>query len=203
MSERRARLAKLLDTRATGVILSPVFTDGEALLGVAREQQLEGVVAKRDSSRYQPGWRSSDWRKIKLRGRQEFVIAGSTRGRGRRGDSIGALILGVHDADGLRFAGNVGTGLTDAELDRLARLLRPLRRETSPFAEVPRLPRVRKGDIAWVEPTSSRRSSLPSGRGTDGCERPSTSGSETTSRPRPSCESARRSPRRFKGGSAC
>ena len=151
--ERRARLAKLLDTRATGVILSPVFTDGEALLGVAREQQLEGVVAKRDSSRYQPGRRSSDWRKIKLRGRQEFVIAGSTRGRGRRGDSIGALILGVHDADGLRFAGNVGTGLTDAELDRLARLLRPLRRETSPFAEVPRLPRVRKGDIAWVEPT--------------------------------------------------
>ncbi len=153
LRERRARLAGLLDAGVAGVILSPSFDDGQALLDAARERQLEGVVAKRDSSRYQPGRRSSDWCKIKLRGRQEFLIAGFTRGRGRRGDGIGALILGVHEAEGLRFAGNVGTGFTDAELARLAGLLRPLRRDTSPFAETPRMPRIRFADVSWVEPT--------------------------------------------------
>ena len=62
-------------------------------------------------------------------------------------------MLGVHAADGLRYAGNVGTGFTDRELDRLEALLKPLRRATTPFAEEPKMPKVRRGDVTWVEPT--------------------------------------------------
>ena len=90
-----------------------------------------------------PGAARPDWRKLKLKSRQELVIAGFTRGQGRRASGIGALVLGVHAADGLRYAGNVGTGFTDRELDRLEAMLKPLRRPTTPFAEVPKMPKVR------------------------------------------------------------
>ncbi len=151
--ERRALLSELLEPAAGGVLLSPSFDDGAALEQAAREHGLEGVLAKRVDSTYQPGRRSPDWRKLKLKQRQELVVAGYTRGKGRRSNGIGSLVLGVHDADGLRYAGNVGTGLTDAELDRLERLLRPIRRADSPFGVVPKLPRVRRDDVTWVEPT--------------------------------------------------
>jgi len=152
LAERRKRLARLIDASAGNVLLSPQFGDGEALLAAANEQGLEGVVAKRADSRYQPGRRGTEWRKVKVRGRQEVVIAGYTKGQGRRTGGFGALVVGVNEAGGLRWAGNVGTGFTDAELDRLLALLKPLERAESPFAETPRMPRVRRSDVVWVEP---------------------------------------------------
>jgi bifunctional non-homologous end joining protein LigD len=152
LAERKARLAKLLDSRNTAVRLSDDFDDGEALLAAAREQGLEGIIAKRAGSRYVEGKRSRDWLKIKVAGEQEFVVAGYTRGAGRRADTFGALVLAVHDDGELRYVGNVGTGFNDAEIAKLLALLKPLRRETSPFREVPKMPRIRKGDVQWVEP---------------------------------------------------
>jgi len=150
--ERRDELARLLDTSGPGVILSPSFDDGAALEQAAREHGLEGVVAKRTASPYQPGRRSPDWRKLKLKARQELVIAGFTRGKGRRSSGIGALLLGVNGPAGLRFAGSVGTGFSDRELGRLELLLSPLHRKGSPFTEIAKLPRTRSGDVTWVEP---------------------------------------------------
>ncbi len=151
--ERRRALEQLLDASAEGVLVSPSFDDGAALEKVAHDHGLEGIVAKRVDSPYRAGRRSSDWRKLKLTQRQEFVIAGFTRGKGSRAAGIGALVLGVYGSGGLQYAGNVGTGLTADELDRLEGLLVPLRRDDSPFAVVPAMPRVRRGDITWVEPT--------------------------------------------------
>jgi bifunctional non-homologous end joining protein LigD len=150
--ERRRRLEKLVDQRAGGVLVSPQFDDGDALLRAATEQGLEGVVAKRLDSTYVPGRRGPEWRKVKVRGRQEVVICGYTKGQGRRSAGFGALVAGVHAAGGLRWAGNVGTGYTDAEIDRLMRLLRPLERADSPFGELPKMPKVRRSDVVWVEP---------------------------------------------------
>ena len=96
------------------------------LLAAAEEQELEGVVAKRADSRYQPGRRSTDWHKVKVRKDQEVVIAGYTKGQGRRSAGFGALVVGVHEAGGLRWAGNVGTGFNEAEITRLLGLLKPL-----------------------------------------------------------------------------
>jgi bifunctional non-homologous end joining protein LigD len=152
LEERRGRLAKLLDRRNKTVRLSETFDDGEALLEAVKAQGLEGLMAKRADSRYHEGKRTRDWLKIKTHGRQEFVIAGYTHGGGRRASTFGSLILGVHEGGELKYVGNVGTGFTDAEIRRLLAKLKPLRRDTPPFETVPKMPRVRKNEIVWVEP---------------------------------------------------
>ena len=150
-TERRERLAAIL--RPTGTVrLSETFDDGDALFEAAQEQGLEGIVAKRARSSYQPGKRNRDWLKVKTRHRQEFVVAGYTKGQGRRASSFGSLILAVRRGNELSYVGNVGTGFDEKEIQRLLKLLEPLDRETSPFPVPPKLPRVKKGDVVWVEP---------------------------------------------------
>ena len=151
-TERHERLAKLLDRGNQVVQLSETFDDGEALYRAAVEQEFEGIMAKRADSKYQPGKRTRDWLKIKTHGRQEFVIAGYTKGQGRRSGRFGALVLGAFRGSELAYVGNCGTGFTDEEIDRLLGKLRALERRTSPFSAVPRMPRVRKNDVIWVEP---------------------------------------------------
>ena len=111
--------------------------DGESLLNLTRQRGLEGLVAKRLDSRYLPGRRTHAWLKVKNLMGQELVIGGWLPGQGRRAGTLGALLVGYHeDDDGerhLRYAGRVGTGFTDDELDRLAGLLEPLRTKKRPF----------------------------------------------------------------------
>jgi bifunctional non-homologous end joining protein LigD len=152
LTERRARLRGLLDRRNRTVLWSEDFPDGRALLGAAAEQGLEGVIAKREDSRYLAGRRTRDWLKVKVQREQEFVVAGYTRGGGRRAGTFGSLVLGVYDDGALRYVGNVGTGFDDAEIRKLLALLEPLQRDEPPFAEVPKMPRVRRSDVHWVEP---------------------------------------------------
>ncbi|HEX5450072.1 MAG TPA: DNA ligase D [Gaiellaceae bacterium] len=151
LEERKEWLRKLLDKRVTSVSLSESFDDGDALFRVAQEQHLEGVIAKRKGSPYRQR-RTSDWLKIKTELNDEFVVAGYTRGEGRRAGTFGALVLGVNEGGTLRYVGNVGTGFNDAEISKLLKLLRPLHRDSSPFEEIPKMPRVRRGDVQWVEP---------------------------------------------------
>jgi bifunctional non-homologous end joining protein LigD len=150
--ERRKRLEPLLDRRNRIVRLSETFEDGRALYEAAKQQRLEGIMAKRLDSRYFPGRRTRDWLKIKTHGEQEFVVAGYTKGTGRRASSFGSLVLGYYRANELVYAGNVGTGFNSREIEKLLDKLRPLRRGTTPFGEVPKMPKVRKGDVIWVEP---------------------------------------------------
>ncbi|MCP9484644.1 MAG: DNA ligase D [Gaiellaceae bacterium MAG52_C11] len=152
LSERRERLEAVVDLRRGGVQLSDAFDDGAALFQAAQAQHFEGILAKRADSRYEPGKRSRAWLKIKTHGRQEFVIAGYTKGQGRRTGRFGSLLLAVREEGGLRYVGNVGTGFNDAEIQKLQALLRPLERTSTPFDVAPRLAKVRKADIVWVEP---------------------------------------------------
>jgi bifunctional non-homologous end joining protein LigD len=150
--DRRKRLEKLLDKHNKTVRLSETFDDGEALFEAAKLQQLEGIMAKRLDSRYLPGKRTRDWLKIKTHYEQEFVVAGYTKGTGTRATSFGSLVLGYYVGDELVYAGNVGTGFNAKEIEKLLDKLRPLRQPTSPFREVPKMPKVRKSDVIWVEP---------------------------------------------------
>ena len=152
LEERRERLEQLLDRSKPEIQLSEAFDDGPGLLHVAEEQRYEGVIAKRRDSRYEVGRRGSHWLKIKTHQTQEFVIAGYTRGQGRRAGSFGSLVLGAYEGGELRYVGNVGTGFGDAEIRRLLKLLQPLERKDTPFATVPKMPKVKKGDVIWVEP---------------------------------------------------
>ena len=129
-------------------------TTARRSLAAAKAQRLEGIIAKRADSPYRPGKRTREWLKIKTaRQRQEFVIAGYTKGQGRRAGRFGALVLGIWQGDELVYAGNVGTGFTDADDRRAAREAAPAR---AAGAAVPRgrrrCRRCARRDVVWVEP---------------------------------------------------
>lgn len=124
--------------------------EGSALREATRASGLEGVLAKRLDSPYEPGVRTRQWLKVKNHLSQDFVVGGYLPGVGSRG-RLGALLLGVYEDDGkLCWVGRVGTGFTDAELSRLVRLLDPLRRDRTPFDRPP--PRPVAKEALWVEP---------------------------------------------------
>ncbi len=132
-SERRARL-ELLDLKGSAWRIPAAHRgEGTALLEATAKQGLEGVVAKRLDTRYEPGRRSGAWLKIKNTLRQELVIAGWIPGEGRRTARIGALLMGFYEGGKFRYAGRVGTGFTEKTLDDLRKRLTPLKRDTSPF----------------------------------------------------------------------
>jgi bifunctional non-homologous end joining protein LigD len=108
--------------------------EGSALLAASKRQGLEGVVAKRLGSAYEPGRRGGAWLKIKNLRSQEVVIGGWLPGKGRRGGTIGALLAGHYEGDELRFAGKVGTGFREQDLELLSKRLEALRRDASPFS---------------------------------------------------------------------
>jgi bifunctional non-homologous end joining protein LigD len=153
LADRRRLLEEVLEA-APAWRVSPLHEDGPALLEAADERGLEGVVAKRLDAPYEPGRRARTWRKVKVRRRQEMVIGGWLPGEGGRSGRIGALLVGYHDAPGdgaLRFAGRVGTGFSDAELDRLASRLGPLVIDACPFEPPPPRAELARGPT-WVRP---------------------------------------------------
>ena len=154
-AERRARLATLLRRPGTSVLrlIESTVGGGEKMRAKAERSGWEGIVAKDPNGRYFSGRRHAGWRKLKFITTEEFVVGGWTEPRQSR-RHFGALLLGyvpegARAADGLVFAGQVGSGFTDAELDRVAAQLAPLITPESPFVE---FPRVGKGDH-WVTPT--------------------------------------------------
>jgi bifunctional non-homologous end joining protein LigD len=156
--QRRARLEELRLGGAAWRVPAAHPGRGRRLLDATAAQGLEGIVAKRLSSRYEPGRRTGAWIKIKHMSRQELVIAGWLPGEGRRADRIGALLMGYwvegSPSDGpaprrLQYAGRVGTGFTDRTLRQLAERLGPLRADRCPFEPRPRLPR----NAMFVSPT--------------------------------------------------
>ena len=147
-SERRDRLEALELEGPAWRVPAAHPGRGTELLEATSKQGLEGVVAKRLDSRYEPGRRSGSWLKIKNTLRQELVIAGWIPGEGRRTDRIGALLMGYYEDGKLRYAGRVGTGFTEKTLEDLRRRLAPLKRDTNPFDVAPKLPR----EAAYVEP---------------------------------------------------
>ncbi|SDG78736.1 DNA ligase D [Pseudonocardia oroxyli] len=148
---RRERLTGL-GIAGGRVSVTPSFTDVTPAQGldVARDHRLEGIVAKRRTSRYLPGRRSESWVKTALFHAQEVVLAGWTAGRGNRGKTLGALLMGAYDGGTLRYLGNVGSGFSEAALTRLLAQLRPLVRADSPFDE--EVPREYTRGVTWVEP---------------------------------------------------
>jgi len=150
-TQRRARLEEL-GLNGPHWQTPPSFTDtvGPDVLAVSKQHGLEGVVAKRLSSRYEPGKRSQSWRKIKNVRRQEAVVGGWKPGEGGRVGQIGSLLIGVQGPDGLDYAGHVGTGFTQQTLAMLGQRLAPLRRDTSPFATP--VPPEHARAALWAEP---------------------------------------------------
>ncbi|WP_299577613.1 non-homologous end-joining DNA ligase [uncultured Williamsia sp.] len=150
---RRALLEDLVSPGDPVVQVPPSWTaadgvDGQVMLELAAEHGLEGVVAKRLSSRYRPGQRSPDWIKQPLRVSATVVVAGWI-GTPEKMESL--LLAAVHPTGGLRYIGHVGTGFTRVDREDLLDQLGAIERPTHPFASPP--PRWASGDhVRWVHP---------------------------------------------------
>ncbi len=96
---------------------------GPAMFTAARRLGLEGIMAKRLDSTYQPGMRSHDWLKIKIRLGQEFVIGGWTPMKEKQETILGSILVGYYEGDALRYAGKVGTGFNNADRVKLLGLV--------------------------------------------------------------------------------
>jgi bifunctional non-homologous end joining protein LigD len=155
--DRRRLLDQLVEPGANWTVPAHRTGDGAELLAATAEQGLEGVIAKRLGSRYRPGTRSKEWRKIKNRRLVDLVIGGYTTGTGNRGSTFGALLVGSRtDAtSGLVFAGGVGTGFDQRTLTALTARLRDLRTERCPFDPEP--PAAVRRTATWVEPALTAR----------------------------------------------
>jgi bifunctional non-homologous end joining protein LigD len=149
-AERR-ELLEGLGLRGPHWLVSPSYEgDGAAVVETAREQRLEGVIAKRLSSRYYPGRRTADWVKITEVLTLEVLVGGWRPGEGRRSGTIGSLMLGVPTETGLRYVGQVGTGFSDEALAALHDRLTSLVCKENPFTN--EVPRDRAKGATWVVP---------------------------------------------------
>jgi len=146
-SERWGKL-QALDLPLPYVVPEPVMADGETLWEAIREQELEGMVAKKTSSPYRPGARSEDWRKISRVEQVRAVVGGFVAGEGSRTGTFGSLLLGLDDGNQLRFIGSVGTGFDQPTLRAIREALDEMAQLESPFAEDSEIPR----DATFVDP---------------------------------------------------
>ena len=144
LEERKRLLAEIL-TPTDRIHFSDHFVaNGDAMLEAARQHGLEGIIAKRRTSRYQSR-RTTDWLKIKVVSQQEFVIGGFTHGER---DYFSSLVLGLYDRGKLVHTGQVGTGFNEKSLKEIYARLEPLIIKKSPFTGTVKALR----DVTWVKP---------------------------------------------------
>lgn len=148
--DRRRLLAELVEAGDNWLVPGHRVGGGPELLAATREQELEGVMAKRLGSPYTPGKRSPNWRKVKHRRRMDVVVGGYAPGTGSRETTFGSLLVGQWDGDRLAFLGAVGTGFDQALLDSLTARLRDLRVQDCPFDPPP--PASYRRTARWVAP---------------------------------------------------
>lgn len=146
--EERRQLLDSLHLEPPILVPEPTPTHGVGLYAAVGEQGLEGIVAKRLGSRYHPGRRSDDWRKISIRHTLRAVVGGYLPGEGGRARTFGSVLVGLYTPQGLRWIGSVGSGFTDATLEAFHGALTQIEREGSPFVNQVDVP----GRPVWVEP---------------------------------------------------
>src|SRR3989440_2424094 len=121
--------------------------EGKSMYETATAHTMEGIVAKKLDSPYEPGRRSPNWLKIKIVQSQELVVGGWCPEKGDNRSRIGCLLLGYYENGKLRYAGSVGTGYTGAIHEQLVKKLKKIGRSTSPFAD-----KVPKPNAIYVDP---------------------------------------------------
>ncbi|HEX6301072.1 MAG TPA: DNA ligase [Acidimicrobiia bacterium] len=148
--EERRALLDGLELEPPIIVPEPTPENGVSLFNAVRDQGMEGIVAKRLGSRYQPGRRSDDWQKISVRHTLRAVVGGYLPGEGGRSSTFGSILVGLHESRGLRWIAAVGSGFTDASLQAFHGALTQIERDTSPFVNDVMVPGAVRP--VWVEP---------------------------------------------------
>lgn len=146
--ERRRFLEQLLFPNNLVQLVSQVREDGKMLYDAVVATGLEGVMAKRASSTYEVAKRTQNWLKVKSLQTVDLVVGGYSKGEGARSDTFGALLVGYYRNKELVYAGNVGGGFRDSELDEMCLRFEKLRTKTMPFADRPPM----SGSATWLDP---------------------------------------------------
>jgi bifunctional non-homologous end joining protein LigD len=143
----RKRILKDSVKEGKHVLLSDfVETKGKAYYKIALEKGLEGVMAKKKDSPYEPRARSSNWLKIKKLRSCDCVVLGYTKGSGARTGTFGALLLGLYSDKQLVYVGKVGTGFSQTMLDKLSKRFQKLKTDTAPVnVDI-------TDEITWLKP---------------------------------------------------
>ena len=158
LDRRRAKLPAVLD--GSGVLLSIELPGtSRQVIDAVRSLGLEGVIAKRKTSRYVPGERATTaWLKLKLDRQQEFVVGGYRPGP----NGVDALLVGYYDRKDLRFAGKVRAGFTPHVRREVLERLAPVHTPRCPFADLPSTRATHWGggvtaeqmrEMQWLRPT--------------------------------------------------
>ncbi|MEO6491103.1 MAG: DNA ligase D [Ferruginibacter sp.] len=148
LKERKALLKKLIGKNPMVKYSDHIINSGVSFFNASTRQDLEGIMAKKGSSKYYPGQRTNEWLKIKNHKTVDVIIAGYTRPTGSR-LRFGSLVLAVKEGETLKHVGNAGSGYNDRSLNEIYALLQPLIQPASPFTG-----RVQAGiGVTWVEPT--------------------------------------------------
>jgi bifunctional non-homologous end joining protein LigD len=123
---------------ATGVIRQSSRFEASAkdFLAAAKKLGLEGIIAKKDDSTYQPGQRSRDWLKIKIQNRHEVVIGGFTRNQDSPKE-FSSLLVGVYNNGILEYTGKIGTGFNQKQQKEMMARFRTLYTNKVPFDTIP------------------------------------------------------------------
>ena len=151
LEERKRLLRSVLREQSRVKFAAHIDGDGTTFYAVAKERNLEGIIAKHRRGHYEPGKRTALWLKVKVRPEQELVVGGYLPGEGTH-EELGALLVGVYEGDTLRYAGRVGSGIDTRTRDQL----RPYGSTHSCVKRRPPDPAPdRKGDLRearWVDP---------------------------------------------------
>lgn len=145
----RKKMLKEIFTQKNDVLKysDHIVENGIDFFEIAKENDLEGIVAKKSNSLYYPGVRTSEWLKIKHHKTTDAIIAGFTEPAGSR-NNFGALILGVWKGNTLSYIGHTGSGFNEKKLKEIAKILKPIIQKESPFAQ-----KIKTNKPAtWVKP---------------------------------------------------
>jgi len=145
--KRKKLLKKIIQKNPVIKYSEHIVTNGVDFFNVAKDNNLEGIMAKKINSQYHKGARTSEWLKIKYHKTEEVVIAGFTKPAGSR-DYFGALVLAVKSKEGLKYAGHTGSGFTDKMLKEVYEKLKPLITNNSAFKEIVKT----NMPVTWVKP---------------------------------------------------
>ena len=137
LTERQVLLKQVLPSDDDRIRLSQVFTSsGLDFFNAAKKMGLEGIMAKRSDSVYNPDSRSKEWLKIKANLRQEVVIGGFTKNDGSS-KQFSSLLLGVYENGLFKYVGKVGTGFSDKMQKEMMQKFIPLIIDKIPFTSEP------------------------------------------------------------------
>lgn len=143
--KRKEKLERLLAKADDNLILSSfVINKGEESFSLAKQNNLEGIVAKNINSPY-TSKRTDDWLKIKCYLRQEFVLCGYTTSS--KNELISAILLGYYHDDELIYVGKVGTGLDQAQKEELYKKFKKLISKSCPFKKAKK-----EKNVVWLQP---------------------------------------------------